>query len=80
MSAIYSFFLVGPFVANVSTQVSLNHLISQVVIQYPDSAYFSGYSPGLAFSLLISLIPALTAWISSLFYMHGYVRRGAHGP
>jgi hypothetical protein len=75
MSTIYSFFLLGPFAAMFSTQLSVNNLLAEALQIFPNSAYFKDQAPSVVFGMLVGFTPGLVAWIASLFYMHGYLRK-----
>lgn len=73
-STIYSLFLLAPFTAIIMTGRGHTGLMERATTTYPDSVAF--FIPHNALVMIpITFLPATIAWIVSLAYMHGVVRK-----
>lgn len=74
VSAIYTMFIVGPFMAYLRYFGIIQELIIQYHAAYPDGRLLD---QGEYFSIYVALgvIPIISGWIASLLFIHFYIRK-----
>lgn len=78
MSAIYSLFLINPFLgmlAGMNSQIRMQAIAHS---QYPDSAFIQEASNS-SLVILMVVAPPLLGWLASLLYLHVFVRTSNSG-
>ena len=75
ISVIYSLFLLGPFSGILGPMNTEIDFLYEAKERFPDSVFFASQVGNMVIFAAITFVPTISAWVASLFYMHGYVRR-----
>ena len=75
ISVIYTLFLLGPFTGILGTMNTQLDFLYEAKRLFPESVFFASQVGSTFIVLAVVFVPLAAAWVASLFYMHGYLRR-----